>query len=46
MKIMKITCPPGYHHSGSMATHGLGTHGVRNRTPWVPSPWVAIEPLW
>ena len=22
-------CPPGYHNSGSVATHILGIHGVR-----------------
>ena len=24
MKIMKTMCPPGYHHSGFVATHTLG----------------------
>ena len=45
-------CSPGYHHSGSMATRVLETHGVRfpsqvqvdNRTPCVRS--IAMEPLW
>ena len=27
--IMKIMCPHSYHHNGFVATHALGTHGVR-----------------
>ena len=33
--IMKIMCPPGYHHNGFMATHALG-HMMYSYTLLVP----------
>ena len=33
--IMKTMCPPGYHHNGFLATHGLG-HMMYSYTLLVP----------
>ena len=33
--IMKIMCPPGYHHNGFVATHALG-HMIYDYTLLVP----------
>ena len=33
--IMKIMCPPGYHHNGFVATHALG-HMIYGYTLLVP----------
>ena len=32
--IMKIMCPPGYHHNGFVAIHALG-HMMYGYTSWI-----------